>query len=105
MAGADISLWQQSIANMLWWSLATAQGLFGYHYCPSGSDGLHSSFLFWMIFSLNLGPIQPSSTNICQSVCLSVCLSRCVAQDHQQHPAVHTEGVRKGRVRGCGFWC
>ena len=25
-------------------------------------------------------------------------------QDQQQHPTVHTGGVRRSRVRGCNFW-
>ena len=27
-----------------------------------------------------------------------------LGQDQQLHPAVHTGGVSRGRVRGCGCW-
>ena len=28
-----------------------------------------------------------------------------LGQDQPQHPAVHSGGISKGRVHGCGCWC
>ena len=43
--------------------------------------------------------IESGFLGLCNSLLLGL------GQDWEKHPAAHTGGVSRGRVRGCGCWC
>ena len=59
---------------------------------------LVSEFAIWTQKWMQIAAAQEFVCRLCDSLLIGI------GQDQQQHPAVHTGGVSRGRVCACGWW-